>query len=112
MELVRGICLLLLGLPAWIGWTWLKPNRRCRGRCRGEGRIHRRGALRWMFGPGEGHALCPECGGNGREPKPMHTFLYERVGLFRYPADETGPGWSRNRRRRARLKSAGRKVIR
>lgn len=65
-----------------------------------------------MFGTGQGHSLCPDCGGNGREPKPMHTFLYERAGLFRFPADETGPGWRRRRSRMARRRSAGRKVIR
>lgn len=99
-----NLLLLVVGVPlAWIGWTWLRPNRACHGRCKGRGRL---------TGWGRGHSLCPDCGGNGREPKPMHTFLYEYVGLFRHPADETGPGWRRARARKARLRSAGRKVIR
>lgn len=101
MVLLNLLVLIALGIPAWVGWTWLQPLRPC-SNCRGRSR------RRWL----RGHNLCPACGGNGQEPKPMHTFLYERVGLFRHPADETGPGWRRKRARMARQQAAGRKVIR
>lgn len=104
MLLLRLLELAVVWTPLHVGWTWLRPMRKCHGRCKGKGVFR----ASW----GQGVALCADCGGNGSEPKPMHTFLYERVGLFKHPAHQTGIGHRRGRARKARQRSAGRKVIR
>lgn len=102
------ILLIVIGVPVWVGWTWLKPMRRCHGKCKGEGRIY--GKLLGIFKTG-GFSNCADCGGTGREPKPLAIFLHER-NFFRYPPEETGPGWRRARIRKANARAAGRRIVR
>jgi hypothetical protein len=87
--------IVLLVAVGWASSWWWHPLMRCR-KCKGQqrryGGIFRRN---WHF--------CSDCGGNGRAPRPGYKFL-RALGVLKYPAEETGPGWARKRRRAARLR--------
>jgi hypothetical protein len=89
----EGALLVIGAILGWISSWWWHPLMRCRtckGQQRNYGGIFRRN---WNF--------CATCGGTGRAPRPGYKFL-RAIGVLKHPAEETGPGWARKRRRAAR----------
>ena len=93
MHVLVVIGVLVLG-GRFLSWWWhpLMRCRTCKGKQRNYGGIFRKN---WNF--------CATCGGNGRAPRPGYKLL-RTLGVLKHPAEETGPGWARKRRRAARLR--------
>jgi hypothetical protein len=88
-----GGWLILLGALGWASSWWWHPLRncpKCKGSQRNYGGVFRK---KWYF--------CATCGGTGRAPRIGHKFL-RVLGVLKHPAEETGPGWARRRRRARR----------